>query len=376
MKRALIPAALAAAAIALPASAGRGARGDPRRGPEPGRRPRLLDAGPHGGRAAARRARGHSACRGAAPGHGGVAAAGPRDRPSPRHRVPGADTRPDLLHARGPERILLGNHRHLALAQPRADRRPLRRPARRRGGRARVVHERDLRPRLPKRRRSVRLLPGDHAARAGPLGARAADQPRHRRDEPGPRARAAPRSRTCWDRAAPASTGRSRATATRESRSSATPASRPPSTTPSARSSATRASSASSAAPARCVAGPCNQKQGSSGGGWVIGGGLVNSVVSHGPCPPATALTCTTDRRDVLRQRGVQALLRRGRRRLQGRQEEAQGLQAQAGQEARQLRRPGPDVPARSSCPSRPRSPARRRPAGDPYPRARGPRTR
>lgn len=42
------------------------------------------------------------------------------------------------------------------------------------------------------------------------------------------------------------------------------------------------------------VAGPCNQKQGSSGGGWVIGGGLVNSVVSHGPCPPATALTCTT----------------------------------------------------------------------------------
>jgi len=41
------------------------------------------------------------------------------------------------------------------------------------------------------------------------------------------------------------------------------------------------------------LAGPCNQKQGSSGGGWVIGGGLVNSVVSHGPCPPATIQTCT-----------------------------------------------------------------------------------
>ncbi|CAN5583374.1 hypothetical protein BH20ACT15_BH20ACT15_08760 [soil metagenome] len=41
------------------------------------------------------------------------------------------------------------------------------------------------------------------------------------------------------------------------------------------------------------VAGPCNMKQGSSGGGFVIGGGLVNSVVSHGTCPPATAANCT-----------------------------------------------------------------------------------
>ncbi len=40
------------------------------------------------------------------------------------------------------------------------------------------------------------------------------------------------------------------------------------------------------------VAGPCNQKQGSSGGGWVLGG-RVNSVVSHGTCPPATIATCT-----------------------------------------------------------------------------------
>ena len=41
------------------------------------------------------------------------------------------------------------------------------------------------------------------------------------------------------------------------------------------------------------LVGPCNMKQGSSGGGWVIGGGLVNSVVSHGPCPVATSATCT-----------------------------------------------------------------------------------
>lgn len=41
------------------------------------------------------------------------------------------------------------------------------------------------------------------------------------------------------------------------------------------------------------LAGPCNMKQGSSGGAWVLAGGLVNSVVSHGPCPSATALTCT-----------------------------------------------------------------------------------
>jgi hypothetical protein len=30
--------------------------------------------------------------------------------------------------------------------------------------------------------------------------------------------------------------------------------------------------------------GPCHMQQGSSGGGWVIKGGLVNSVVSHGSC--------------------------------------------------------------------------------------------
>lgn len=41
------------------------------------------------------------------------------------------------------------------------------------------------------------------------------------------------------------------------------------------------------------LAGPCNMKQGASGGAYMIGG-LVNSVVSHGSCPPATALTCTT----------------------------------------------------------------------------------
>jgi protein-S-isoprenylcysteine O-methyltransferase Ste14 len=32
------------------------------------------------------------------------------------------------------------------------------------------------------------------------------------------------------------------------------------------------------------VAGPCNMKQGSSGGGWVLKGGLVNSVISHNAC--------------------------------------------------------------------------------------------
>ncbi|MGZ5336033.1 MAG: trypsin-like serine peptidase [Solirubrobacterales bacterium] len=31
-------------------------------------------------------------------------------------------------------------------------------------------------------------------------------------------------------------------------------------------------------------AGPCHQQQGSSGAGWVLGGGLLNSVVSHGAC--------------------------------------------------------------------------------------------
>lgn len=32
------------------------------------------------------------------------------------------------------------------------------------------------------------------------------------------------------------------------------------------------------------VAQPCNMQQGSSGGGWVINGGLVNSIVSHAAC--------------------------------------------------------------------------------------------
>jgi len=41
-------------------------------------------------------------------------------------------------------------------------------------------------------------------------------------------------------------------------------------------------------------AGPCRQQQGSSGGGWVIGNGQVNSVVSHGACPvPSTLCTVT-----------------------------------------------------------------------------------
>jgi hypothetical protein len=40
------------------------------------------------------------------------------------------------------------------------------------------------------------------------------------------------------------------------------------------------------------VGGPCNMKQGSSGGAWVLGG-RVNSVVSHGTCPPASIETCT-----------------------------------------------------------------------------------
>jgi hypothetical protein len=36
------------------------------------------------------------------------------------------------------------------------------------------------------------------------------------------------------------------------------------------------------------LAAPCHMQEGSSGGGWVIGGGLVNSVVSHGGCFPIT----------------------------------------------------------------------------------------
>jgi hypothetical protein len=42
------------------------------------------------------------------------------------------------------------------------------------------------------------------------------------------------------------------------------------------------------------MAGPCRQQQGSSGGGWVIGNGLVNSVVSHGGCPVPSTLCTTT----------------------------------------------------------------------------------
>jgi hypothetical protein len=42
------------------------------------------------------------------------------------------------------------------------------------------------------------------------------------------------------------------------------------------------------------AAGPCRQQEGSSGGAWLIGNGLVNSVVSHGGCPvPSTACTTT-----------------------------------------------------------------------------------
>ncbi len=37
---------------------------------------------------------------------------------------------------------------------------------------------------------------------------------------------------------------------------------------------------------------PCNMKEGSSGGGWVLKGGLVNSVVSHNAC--GTSPACTT----------------------------------------------------------------------------------
>ena len=41
-------------------------------------------------------------------------------------------------------------------------------------------------------------------------------------------------------------------------------------------------------------AGPCRQQEGSSGGGWVIGNGLVNSVVSHGGCLCRAPLCTTT----------------------------------------------------------------------------------
>jgi hypothetical protein len=37
------------------------------------------------------------------------------------------------------------------------------------------------------------------------------------------------------------------------------------------------------------LAAPCHMQEGSSGGGWVIAGGLVNSVVSHGACFPITS---------------------------------------------------------------------------------------
>lgn len=42
--------------------------------------------------------------------------------------------------------------------------------------------------------------------------------------------------------------------------------------------------------------GPCNMKEGSSGGGWVLSGGLVNSVVSHNGCgiSPACSLVSGT----------------------------------------------------------------------------------
>jgi hypothetical protein len=44
------------------------------------------------------------------------------------------------------------------------------------------------------------------------------------------------------------------------------------------------------------VAGPCNMKQGSSGGGWILGGGFVNSVISHNACgsdPDCTVIAGT-----------------------------------------------------------------------------------
>ena len=41
-------------------------------------------------------------------------------------------------------------------------------------------------------------------------------------------------------------------------------------------------------------AGPCRQQEGSSGGGWVLGNGLVNSVVSHGGCAVPSTLCTTT----------------------------------------------------------------------------------
>jgi hypothetical protein len=41
------------------------------------------------------------------------------------------------------------------------------------------------------------------------------------------------------------------------------------------------------------LVGPCSMKQGASGGGWVIKGGFLNSVVSHGACPISTIATCT-----------------------------------------------------------------------------------
>jgi hypothetical protein len=41
-------------------------------------------------------------------------------------------------------------------------------------------------------------------------------------------------------------------------------------------------------------AGPCRQQEGSSGGAWLLGNGLLNSVVSHGGCAiPSTACTTT-----------------------------------------------------------------------------------
>jgi hypothetical protein len=37
------------------------------------------------------------------------------------------------------------------------------------------------------------------------------------------------------------------------------------------------------------IAGPCHQQEGSSGGGWIDQRGLLNSVVAHGSCLPATS---------------------------------------------------------------------------------------
>ena len=75
----------------------------------------------------------------------------------------------------------------------------------------------------------------------------------------------------------------------------------------------------------------CNMKEGSSGGGWVLKGGLVNSVVSHNAC--GTDAELHHGRGHLLRRHGLQALEQGGRRHRQGPQEEDQRLQEEAGQE-------------------------------------------